>query len=234
MGSRCCSAMLRSVRDLHTITIMTLIDSASFQGLVVATSLAFPAQITRRARQRSRHHRSSSCARGERRRKRPRPSFASAPASLQAGWPACAHAASAPRSVRSVLAWQASGSRPAAAHTPGPAHRCGGWRSSLAGSWRCQHDILVRACALHPWLRQLFSLRAVASGGGCSPDRRRRRSGLPRGCRARALGLLAATAGVACRLSLRRGLARSDAELCLACPAKAPAPRSPDGDVRHG
>ena len=39
------------------------------------------------------HHRSSSCERGERRRNRPRPSFASAPASLQAGWPANGHAA---------------------------------------------------------------------------------------------------------------------------------------------
>ena len=103
-----------------------------------------------------------------------------------------------------VHARHASGSRTTHAH--GPAHRRGGWRSGFASSWRCQHDVLVGACALAPCLRQLASPLGMASEGRDSPDRRRRRSGLLRGCRARALGLLAATAGVACRLSLRRGL----------------------------
>lgn len=64
------------------------------------------------------HHRSSSCERGERRRKRPRPSFASAPASLQAGWPAREHGQ---KSLSSELSASihASGNRTAHAHEPG-------------------------------------------------------------------------------------------------------------------
>ena len=154
------------------------------------------------------HHRSSSCKRGERRRNRPRPSFASALASLQAGWPASGHAASAPCPVRGIL----HGKQAAAATQ---LHVRLGQRTDVVAG-----DAALPAAGDASITFSFEPARCIASSDRCSACMKRLQSSTARltgaggaaGCRAAAAGarsgcsrpLLASLAGCPCVPGLAR------------------------------